>query len=243
MKKLIATGATILLFVFIIQYLRAPVPSSQVAGEIDLGSPSVTSAKETATPPVREPAASVPEPSRPLASNAGKTPNVPKPADSSLEAMGHTLGQIGQPAFSLKGLLEDLQRTGQQPLVVRDDNPDSGEMLIVRTKSPLPGTRYFHAQYFTDESGDRFVQHMSFEFKPGADSMSEAIASVERNFAGLSRPVVQRADYVKWKLDNHYIVWVKKMAAADLQEDPFNSYSLSDDGTIRVAVELEIHGE
>lgn len=186
---------------------------------------------------LREPAAA------PVAALSVAAPRVLALPDKSLEAMGHTLGQIGQPSFTLNGLLEDLQRSGQQPLVVHDENPDSGEMLIVRTKSPLPGTRYFHAQYFTDESGERFVQHMSFEFKPGADSMSEAISTVERNFAGLSRPVVQRPDYVKWKLDNHYIVWIKRMAAADLQEDPFNSYSLSDDGTIRVAVELEIHGD
>lgn len=165
------------------------------------------------------------------------------PESDSLDSMGHTLGQVGQVSFTLKSLLEELQKSGQQPLVVHDNNPDSGEMIIVRTKSPLPGTRYFHAQYFTDEGGDRFVQHMSFEFKPGPDAMAAAVATVERNFPNLSRPVVQREDYVKWTLDNNYIVWVKKMASRDLQDDPFNSYAASDDGTIRVAVELEIHGE
>ncbi|NJL71061.1 MAG: hypothetical protein HC888_05310 [Candidatus Competibacteraceae bacterium] len=41
----------------------------------------------------------------------------------------------------------------------------------------------------------------------------------------------------------NYIVWVKKMAKDDLQDDPFNSYTSADSGTVRVAVELEIHGD
>jgi len=161
----------------------------------------------------------------------------------SLENLSRTLSQVGQAPLPLKNLVEGLQKSGQEPLVVRDANPDTGEMIIVRTKSPLPGTRYFHAQYFTGEGGERFVQHMSFEFKPGPQSMSEAIASVEKTFPNLSRPKVKREDYVQWSLDRDYIVWVKKMSLADLRDDPFNAYSAADNGTIRVAVELEIHGE
>ena len=186
--------------------------------------------------PVAAPVASAPAPQR--------EPNVePKTELQSLATMSHTLGQISQGSFSLRRLLEDLQKTGQQPLVARDANPDTGEMLIVRTKSPLPGTRYFHAQYFTGDGGEHFVQHMSFEFKPGPDAMAEAIAAVEKNFPHLTQPLVKRDDYVKWNLDRDYIVWVKKMTMEDLQDDPFNSYSASDDGTIRIAVELDVHGK
>ena len=159
----------------------------------------------------------------------------------SLETLGQTLAYAVDPAHSLNRLLEDMVKSQQQPLVVRDANPDTGEMMIVRTKSPLPGTRYFHGQYFTGEDGAPFVQHMSFEYKPGPDSMAAAVATVERSFPNLSRPVVQRPDYVKWQLDERYIIWVKKMEMDDLENDPFNSYSLDDKGTIRVAVELEIH--
>lgn len=169
------------------------------------------------------------------------TASVPTTEAQSLETMGRTLGQVTQGSFTLKRLLEDLQKTGQQPLVARDANLDTGEMLIVRTKSPLPGTRYFHAQYFTGDDGERFVQHMSFEYKPGPGAMTEAIAAVERHFPHLSQPMVQRDDYVKWSLDRDYIVWVKKMTMDDLKNDPFNSYSISDDGTIRIVVELEVH--
>lgn len=166
---------------------------------------------------------------------------IPNEELTSLENLSSVLAQADH--SSLTNLLEQLQKSGQQPLLVRDANPDSGEMFIVRTKSPLPGTRYFHAQYFTGEDGQRFVQHMSFEFKPGPDAMEAAIATVEKSFTNLTRPLTKRSDYVKWGMNDKYIVWVKKMTAAELKDDPFNSYSLNDEGTIRVAVELEIHGD
>ena len=174
-------------------------------------------------------------------SAAREPSHTPSTEAQSLEVMGRTLGQVTQSSFTLKRLLEDLQKSGQQPLVARDANPDTGEMLIVRTKSPLPGTRYFHAQYFTGNDGERFVQHMSFEYKPGPDAMAEAVAAVKSHFPNLSAPMVETAEYVKWTLDRDYIVWVKKMTMDDLKNDPFNSYSHSDDGTIRIAVELEVH--
>lgn len=161
----------------------------------------------------------------------------------SLKNMSSILSQAAEQKFTLTNLVESLNESGQRPLVARDENPDTGEMIIVRTKNPLAGTRYFHAQYFKDEAGARFVQHMSFEFKPSSNAMREAIATVEKTFSNLSRPRVQREDYVQWGLNDKYIVWVKKMGASDLMDDPFNSYSSSDDGTIRVALELEIHGD
>lgn len=178
------------------------------------------------------------------ASIAPKGAQALKPQEvESINSLSTTLAHAGDRSYSLNKLLEGLVKSGQAPLVARDANPDSGEMIIVRTKSPLPGTRYFHAQYFTSEQGERFVQHMSFEIKPGPESMATAISTVERSFRGLSRPKIQRDDFVEWRLGDNYIVWVKKMGADDLKDDPFNAYTISDNGTIRVAVELEIHGD
>ena len=52
---------------------------------------------------------------------------------------------------------------------------------------------------------------------------------------------MQTPDFVKWDLDEHRIIWVKKMGAEDLRDDPFNAYTAADIHTIRVAVEPEIH--
>ncbi len=48
-------------------------------------------------------------------------------------------------------------------------------------------------------------------------------------------------DYVLWKTGNGRIVYVQKMALKDLKDNPFNAYTKDDVGTIKVAVELDIH--
>ena len=160
-----------------------------------------------------------------------------------LEDMSRTLSEYTQGQRSYADLLSYLEKSHQEPVVAKDSNPATGDMMVVRTKSPLPGTRYFHAQYFNDENGNPFPQHMSFEFRPGSQSMAEAIAYVQRTFSGLKSPVIQKEDFIKWDLDGDYVVWIKKMAAQDLKDDPFNAYTSSDVGTVRVAVEQDIHGE
>lgn len=219
----------LLVLIFVIAIALGSRTSSVVnqAPSVSQGpKPAVTKVEAPVIKPRREPAAS---------------PADSLPGENSVNELSGAIAGSINTSSGLKDLLNSLKKSGQEPFVVRDRNPDSGEMLIVRTKSPLDGTRYFHAQYFTDASGEAFIQHASFEFKPGEQAMQTAIRAVERNFSNLSRPVVQREGYVKWKLGDDYIVWVKKMDLNDLKEDPFNSYSLADEGTIRVAVEQEIH--
>ena len=234
MKKQITLAALVLVAGYIYfapekKQTTVPAPAEHMhQPEVHSHAKVLTKEREPASTPAALPPARMPA-------------SIPTEQKAALESLSTILAQADH--SSLTQLLEQLQKSGQQPLLARDANPDSGEMFIVRTKSPLPGTRYFHAQYFTGEDGQRFVQHMSFEFKPGPDAMEAAIATVEKTFTNLTRPKVKRPDYVKWGMDDKYIVWVKKMTAAELKDDPFNSYSLDDEGTIRVAVELEIHGD
>ncbi|MGE0528310.1 MAG: hypothetical protein AB7G93_01690 [Bdellovibrionales bacterium] len=172
-------------------------------------------------------------------------PTVRTPAASSAELdsltrMSQMLFEFTRPTASLQDLVKDLENRRQEPLVSRNANAYTGEMAIVRTKNPLPGTRYFHAQYFSGAEGKGFVQHMSFEFRPGPSAMTEAVQAVRSAFT-FGAPKVQRADYVQWALDSGYIVWIKKMGTEDLRDNPFNAYTSNDVGTIRVAIEAEIH--
>ncbi len=161
---------------------------------------------------------------------------------ASLESMTATLSTFSRPEVGLSDLTAFLSSTTQKPLVAKQSNPDTGEMSIVRTDNPLLGTRYFHAQYFKDESDQTFLQHMSFEFKPGESAMAEAVAAVRKAFPSLTNPpLVNSPSFVKWALDEKYIVWIKKLEAADLRDNPFNAYTSNDVGTVRVAVEAEIH--
>jgi hypothetical protein len=133
------------------------------------------------------------------------------------------------------------RRFPRQPVVTQNFNPDTGKMLIVRTGEALPGTRYFHAQFFEDENKQPYLQHMSFEFRPGPDAMDKAVKAVESQFPGLGKPSIKNADYIQWQTKNDYIVWVKRMSAEDLKDDPFNAHTKADAGTIKAAVEQEVH--
>jgi uncharacterized Rmd1/YagE family protein len=161
--------------------------------------------------------------------------------NASLEEMTRVLSLYTQSNYNLPSLIDYLKRNGEQPFVARDTNPYTGEMIIVRTKAPLPGTRYFHAQYFTSENGQPTPQHMSFEYKPGPTALNDAAAAVEKAFTNLPRPSITRPDFIQWNLDQDHIVWIKRMGTEDLRDDPFNAYTAADSGTVRVAIELEIH--
>jgi hypothetical protein len=157
----------------------------------------------------------------------------------SLQGMARILYTFTRPDSRLKDLVSVLH--DQDPVVAHDANPYTGEMAIVRTRRPLPGTRYFHAQFFSDEKSDSFVQHMSFEYKPGPEAMSDAVMAVQDAFH-LGAPETERDGYVRWNLDEGRILWVKRLEMDELREDPFNAYTPADVGTIRVAIEAEIHG-
>lgn len=179
---------------------------------------------------------------QPANSPKGSQPSVNNLNSDGLSSMVQVVSQFTQAPNHLEELLSYLKNSGQDPMLTRDKNPYTGDMMIVRTNNPIPGTRYFHAQYFQDASGEPFVQHMSFEYKPGPTALADALTAIKNTFSNLSDPTVQSADYVQWKLDDDYILWIKKLGPEDLKDDPFNAYGPQDVGTVRVAVELEIHG-
>lgn len=160
----------------------------------------------------------------------------------SLNAMSTVLVDALRGKKNLEQIVQHLKISGQAPVVTRESNKATGEMTIVRTENPLPGTRYFHAQYFTDENNQRFVQHMSFEFKPGPHAMNDAVRAAIQSFS-LGAPTERTDDFVKWDLEDNYILWIKRKSARDLQNDPFKAYDIKkDNGTVQMALEQEIHG-
>jgi hypothetical protein len=212
---------------------KAHAPVADAGGETSAVSGTPTStAPSPATPSTSSAAA--PAPSAPTAP--------PSTERESLQNMARTLYEYSQPQRRFEDLLRDLQQSGQKPFVAKDRNPYTGEMSIVRTKSPFPGTRYFHAQYFSDENGEKVLQHMSFEFRPGPQAMAMATQAVQQIFPNLGRPGLNREDFKEWKLPSGYTLWIKKMDKEDLDpNNPFNVYTAKDLGTIRVAIEEDPH--
>lgn len=154
------------------------------------------------------------------------------------------LHEFIKPERKPEELFQFLRSSRQRPYLLRDKNDITGEMDIIRTKSPLPGTRYFHAQYFGDANNPRFLQHMSFEL-PGSEpqAWSQALDTVQSSFPGLRSPVASRPDFVEWDAGDGYSLWIKRLDASDLKDNPFNAYTPADVGTIRVAIELNPEAE
>lgn len=175
-----------------------------------------------------------------LAPRQGRLP-LPAPNASALQSMVNLLAEFSRPDRSLDDLLAFLQGTKQDPLMAEDRNPYSGDMTMVRTKSPLQNTRYFHAQFFTDDQGRKFAQHISFEYKPGPHAMDNAIKAVQRAFPSLGEPSYENGEFRQWDVGNGYVVWVKRLGATDLEDNPFQTYGKEDLGTIRVALEQNPH--
>lgn len=168
-------------------------------------------------------------------------PNPPdKERVASLGTMTRILSEFAAAARPVEDLMAALKAAGQEPFLVRDRNEYTGEMIFVRTKHPLPGTRYFHAQYFVEEDGGSFPQHMSFEFQPGPQALEQAVAAVHAAFPGLGEPSQHSPDFLQWSLGHGYVLWIQRLQAEDLAHNPFNAYTEADQGSLRLAVELEV---
>jgi len=136
---------------------------------------------------------------------------------------------------------ETLEKLKLEPIQMDSENPYTGKLSIIRTKNILPGTRYFHAQYFSSNNQSHYLQYISFEFKPGPESLAIVKEMVRKEF-NLAKPVTENENYVSWKKEDR-VIWIKKLDVNDLKKkDPYNSYDLKTDvGTVVMTVETEIH--
>lgn len=137
-------------------------------------------------------------------------------------------------------IMEHLTAMKISPRLKTRTNDATGTVQFIRTQNSLKGTKYFHAQ-FVGEGENTTLEHMSFNIRPGKDSMNNAVALLQKQFDIQNKGTVKfnDPDAKAWALDNGYVVWVKKLAQADLKNDLFNAYSNEDIGSIRIAVEID----
>lgn len=142
-----------------------------------------------------------------------------------------------------EALVKKLTEAGLKPLVVQDFNEVTGKMVVIRTDETLPGTRYFHAQYFEDENKQPFLQHMSFEFRPSEKSFDESVAAIQKQFPSQQLGQAHRCtdDFTAWEW-GQMTVWCHKMSKEDIENtDPTRAHGPEDVGTIRCAAEQNPH--
>lgn len=82
---------------------------------------------------------------------------------------------------------------------------------------------------------------MSFDVKPDKNAFSDSIGAIKKIFGKLRAPTIIKKDFIMWPWKKGYNIWIKKMNSDDLEGDPYNAYDSSDAGTIKIAVEMDIH--
>ncbi len=153
--------------------------------------------------------------------------------------MSSLLKTYAAQSFSMSDVIDDLEKRNMNPLLLKDSNPYTGTMFVLRTDSPIPGTRYFHAQYFSDDKKEPYLQHMSFDVQPEPNAFRNSIAAIKQIFGNLKKPSIIKKDFIMWPWKKGYNVWIQKMGKDDLSGDPYNAYAANDIGTIKIAVELD----
>lgn len=171
------------------------------------------------------------------------TPGIDERAElASLDQMIQMLAENAKADRTVDQVVEFLNRTKQEPVVARDSNEYTGEMTIVRTKSPLPGTRYFYGQFFSDgKGGASFPQHLSFEFRASPKAFANVVTAIRKEIPSLAEPEIVKSGFMQWDAGNGFVVEVKQLAADDVQEDGVNPRTPEDVGTISITFEIAPH--
>lgn len=140
-------------------------------------------------------------------------------------------------------LIEYFKSESLAPEMSVESNEYTGTMKMIRTAKSLPGTRYYHAQYMGDDPDNTFLQHISFEFKPGDNSMQRAIESAESSYALSNKRIFRNGDFITYDIGDEgtHELSIEKASYESLKDDPFNAYTQKDDGTVITRIEMKVH--
>jgi len=139
-------------------------------------------------------------------------------------------------------LIDALNELGLKPEIGVDTNEDTGSMKMIRSQNQIPGLRYFHAQYFSNEDNGFSPQHMSFEMPPAAGNFQMAADLVKKQFEIDYAPKYVKDNYIHWELDDGRTVYITILDKFLMEDNPWNAYDYEKDlGTVKVTVELDPH--
>lgn len=218
----------------------APTTGTTATSTSSAGTTNPAASQPTAAPANGTPAAKSEE-----AAKLAATP-LSKEEVKSVKMMATAMVQYMDPKFGNPDLLKDaMTKAGFKPTVAKDFNPYTGKMIIVHCENPPPGTRCCHAQYFEDEHKKPFLQHMSFELRPSADGMNQAVAALNEAIRPQGKkpvgaPTKKSDTLAKWDLKDNFEATILKLENPDdLKGDPFCAHEIPDDlGTYKVMVEM-----
>lgn len=166
-------------------------------------------------------------------------------SEESMKVVSDEFAEVFKDKQNPRRLVEFFENKGLSPMVSNDVNPYTGAMMMIRTKKSLPGTRYYHAQYMGDNADDMLLQHISYDYRPGEGSFERAMLAAESSYDLSNKRMSKDGTFVSYDVgeEGTHILWIKEMSKEDLANDLMNAYEESDEGTVKVAIELKIHEE
>jgi hypothetical protein len=158
----------------------------------------------------------------------------------SLQVMTNVMAEAIDPLRSLDQTVATLKSLGLQPEVVVETSESSGDRVDIRTGNPFRGTRHFHSIYLGSAGIPAYLQHMRLEFRPGPNALQEAEKALLKSFKIKDKPVFESDEVVKYRVNDEYTVYAKKLNLEDIKEGSDNAWDESDVGTIIVNVQLDL---
>ncbi len=175
-----------------------------------------------------------------------KTPFIPENREEeSMHKMNQKLQQVFENKTEPRELITFFEEENLAPEMSVNSNEYTGTMMMIRTEKSMPGARYFHAQYMGDDPEHTFLQHFSYQFKPGPKSLERAIMSAEGTFPLANKKIHRDGDFITYDIgdDGKYELSIEKANWESLKDDPYNAHTKEDVGTIITRIELKIHDE
>ncbi len=165
--------------------------------------------------------------------------------EESLHRINQQLAKVFEHKDRPSELISFFEQQQLSPEMMEDSNEYTGTMLMIRTKKGLPGTRYYHAQYMGDNKDNTLLQHMSYEFKPGPNSMARAIQSAESTYQLSNKKIHRDGDFITYDIgtEGTHELSIEKANWESLKNDPFNAHSKEDVGTVITRIELKVHSD
>jgi len=159
----------------------------------------------------------------------------------SVNNMVKTISQAIAKRSNSNQFMKAVQALHLKPKFIDEGSNAVGSMVTVRTHDALDGTRYLHAQFTGEKNNADYLQHVSFQIRPGSNSFQTAV-EILNQFLPKNKVIKESAsDYVRYNTDDGYVAWAKIATRDDLKSNKYNASSKEDVGSVIVTIEQEIH--
>ncbi|MAF77993.1 MAG: hypothetical protein CME63_11430 [Halobacteriovoraceae bacterium] len=165
--------------------------------------------------------------------------------EEALLRLNQTVAKVFENKEDPREFISFLEENELAPEQSVSSNEYTGTMIMIRSGKGLPGTRYYHAQYMGDNPDSTFLQHLSYQYRPGPDSLPRSIQAAEATYNVQNKKVYRDGNFITYDIgeEGTHQLSIEKAKYENLKDDPYNAYTPEDDGVVITRIELKIHDD